>query len=77
VTQELIAGAMARAEKVACRPGDSRCYAFPDRLADARENITPKGRRMVGWIAANGGRDSWDVWRDRHTGEVRLRNRPS
>jgi hypothetical protein len=30
LTQEVIAEAMARAEKVACRPGDQRCYAFPN-----------------------------------------------
>jgi hypothetical protein len=31
VTQELIEEGMARAEKVACRPGDDRCYPFPIR----------------------------------------------
>jgi hypothetical protein len=75
LTEERIAEAMARAEKVACRPGDDRCYPFPDRLVDARASCTPKGRCKVGWIVANSGRDSWDVWLDRHTGEGRLRRR--
>ena len=39
LTEELIAEAMARAEKVACSPGDDRCSAFP---------CTPKGRCRVG-----------------------------
>ena len=65
--------AMTRAEKVACPPGDQRCYALPDKLADARENCTPKGRCKIGWIVANSGRQSWDVWLDIHTGEGRLR----
>ncbi len=59
---------MARAEKVACRPGDDRCYRFPDRLVDAAASCTPKGRCRVGWIVANSGRDSWDVWLDVYTG---------
>jgi hypothetical protein len=43
LTEERITEAMARAEKVACRPGDGRCYAFPDRLSDARETCTLEG----------------------------------
>ena len=73
LTEERIAEAMARAEKVACRPGDGRCYAFSDRLSDARETCTPKGRCKIGWIVSHGGRESWDVWLDLHTGEGRLR----
>jgi hypothetical protein len=30
---------------------------------------------VTGWIVANGGRDSWDVWLDLYTGEGRLRRR--
>ena len=30
LTEERIDEAMARAEKVACSPGDVRCYPFPD-----------------------------------------------
>ena len=75
LTEAMIAAAMARAEKVACRPGDDRCYPLPNRLVDARASCTPKGRCRVGWIVANSGRDSWDVWLDRHTGEGRLRRR--
>jgi hypothetical protein len=29
----------------------------------------------VGWIIAEGGRSSFDVWLDLHTGEGRLRRR--
>ena len=75
LTQEIISEAMARAEKAACAPGDSRCYAFPDPLAEARASCTPKGRCLIGWIVSNGGRDSWDVWLDVNTGEGRLRRR--
>ena len=49
----MIAEAMARAEKVACRPGDGRCYAFPDRLSDALATCTPKGCCKVGWIVSH------------------------
>ena len=73
VAQEMIAEGMARAEEVACRPADDRCYAFPDRLQDARANCTPKGRSRIELIVANSGLDFWDVWLDRHTGEGRLR----
>jgi len=73
LTQEMIEEGMARAEKVACRPGDDRCYAFPNRLEDAQASWTPKGRCRIGWIVANYGRDSWDVWLDLHTGKERLR----
>ena len=75
LTQDMIEDGMARAEKVACPPGDDRCYAFPDPLVAARQSCTPKGRCQIGWIVANGGRDSWDVWLDIHTGEGRLRRR--
>jgi hypothetical protein len=66
---------MARAERVACRPADTRCYPFPNPLDVARASCTPKGRCRIGWIVANSGRDSWDVWLDLHTGEGRLRRR--
>jgi hypothetical protein len=77
LSEEAIAEALARAEKVACRPGDQQCYPFPHRLVDARPSCTLKGRCKVGGtrrvIVANSGRDSWDVWLDIHTGEGRLR----
>jgi hypothetical protein len=75
LTDEQIAEAMARAEKVACRPGDDRCYPLPYGVEDARASCTPKGCCNIGWIVANSGRDSWDVWLDLHTGEGRLRRR--
>ena len=74
-TEERIAEAMARAETVACRPGDGGCYPLPYGVEDARASCTPKGRSRIGWIVANAGRDSWDVWLDLHTGEGRLRRR--
>jgi hypothetical protein len=75
LTEERIAEAMARAEKAACRPGEGRCYALPDSVDVARASCTPKGRCKVGWIIAEGGRSSFDVWLDLHTGEGRLRRR--
>jgi hypothetical protein len=75
LTQEMIAEAIVRSEKVACRPDDDRCYPFPDPVHDARETCTPKGRCPIGTIAAESGRKSWDVWLDVHSGEGRLRRR--
>ena len=75
LTEKRIAEAMARAERVACRPGEGRCDALPDPVEIARATCTPKGRCKIGWIVANSGRDSWDVWLDVHTGEGRLRRR--
>src|SRR5215204_3623962 len=75
LTEERIAEAMARAEKVACRPGDDRCYPLPHSAVEARKTCTPKGRCKIGWIVANSGRDSWDVWLAVHTGEGRLAKR--
>ncbi len=48
---------------------------FPDPLEDARASCTPKRRCRLGWILADSGRDSWDVWLDVQTGEGRLRRR--
>ena len=73
LSDALIAEAMQRAEKAACRPGDPRCYGFPDGAAEAAKTCTPKGRCKIGWIAGNGGRDAWDVWLDLATREGRLR----
>jgi hypothetical protein len=73
LTEDMITAAMARAGKVACRPGGGRCYALPDSVEVARATCTPKGRCKVGWIIAEGGRSSFDVWLDLHTGEGRLR----
>jgi hypothetical protein len=73
LTDELIAEGIARAEKVACRPTDDRCYPLPYGLNEARASCTPKGRCKIGWIVAKSGRESWDVWLDVHTGEGRLR----
>jgi hypothetical protein len=71
LTEELIAPAMAKADARVC-VGNDRCYAFPDRLEDARETCTPKGRCTVGWIVSRGGRESWDVWLEVSTGLVKL-----
>jgi hypothetical protein len=73
LTEERIAEAMPRAEKVACRPSEDRCYALPDLVEAARASCTPKGQCKIGWIISNGGRESFDVWLDLETGEGRLR----
>jgi hypothetical protein len=74
LTEELIAEGMARAERVACQ-GNARCFARPDPLAEVRTTGTPQGRGVIGGtrrvIVADGGRTSWDVWRDLPTGEGR------
>jgi hypothetical protein len=71
LTDELIAAAMAKAEARVC-VGSDRCYPFPDRLEDACLSCTPQGRCKVGWIVSRGGRESWDVWLEVHTGLVKL-----
>ena len=48
LTDEMIAVATAKADARVCL-GSDRCIAFPDRLEDARETCTPKGRCKVGW----------------------------
>ena len=75
LTQEMIDEGMARAETVACSPGDTCYYPFRWSLEQARESCTPKGRCNIGWVSANSGRKSWDVWLDVNTGEGRLRRR--
>ena len=75
LTQEMIDEGMARAEKVACTPGDQRCLPLPYDVESARATCTPKGRCKIGWIVADAGRKAWDVWLDVHTGEGRLRRR--
>ena len=75
LTQAMIAEGMARAEKVACDPFRARCFAFPDPIDEARNSCTPKGRCKIGWIVAEGGRTSYDIWLDVHTGKGRLRRR--
>ena len=77
LTEEAIEEGMARAEQVACSPGNDRYYVFPDPVAEARASCTPKGRcRVRGTrrvIVANSGRDSWDVWLPVRSSEGRLR----
>jgi hypothetical protein len=67
----MIAAAMAKADARVC-VGSDRCYAFPDRLEDARASCTPKGRCKVGWIVSHGGRESFGVWLEVSTGLVKL-----
>jgi hypothetical protein len=71
LTEELLAAAMAKASARVC-VGSDRCYAFPDRLEDARASCTPKGRCKIGWIVSKGGRESWDVGLEVSTGLVKL-----
>jgi hypothetical protein len=54
LTEGLIAAAMAKADARVC-VGSDRCYAFPDRLEDARQTCTLKGRCKVGWIVVRKG----------------------
>ena len=75
LTEDMITEGMARAEQVACDPFMARCFAFPDPIDEARNSCTPKGRYRIGWIVAEGGRTSYDIWLDVHTGEGRLRHR--
>jgi hypothetical protein len=60
LTEEMIAADMAKADARICI-ANARCYPFPDRLEDARETCTPKGRCKVGWVVRASGRESWDV----------------
>jgi hypothetical protein len=71
LTEEMITAAMAKADARVC-VGPARCYAFPDRLEDARETGTPKGRCPVGWIIRAGGRESWNVWLEVAMGLIKL-----
>ena len=71
LTEAMIARPMAKAVARVC-VGNARCYAFPDRLEDARETCTPKGRCKVGWVVSKGGRESFDVWLEVSTGLVKL-----
>jgi hypothetical protein len=71
LTEDLIIAAMAKADARVC-VGSDRCFAFPDRLEDARASCTPKCRCKVGWIVSRGGRESWDVWLEVSTGLVKL-----
>jgi hypothetical protein len=71
LTEAMIAAAMAKADARVC-VGSDRCYAILDRLQDARQTCTPKGRCKVGWIISRGGRESWDVWLEVRTGLVKL-----
>ena len=69
--EEMIVAAMAKADARVC-VGSDRCYAFSDRLEDARASCTPQGRCKVGWIVSKGGRESWDVWLEVGSGLVKL-----
>jgi hypothetical protein len=71
LTDEAFAAAMAKADARVC-VGSDRCYAFPDRMQDARASCTPKGQCKVGWIVSKGGRESWDVGLEVSTGLVKL-----
>jgi hypothetical protein len=71
LTEELITAAMAKADARVCT-GNQRCYPFPDRLEDARETCTRKGRCKVEWIIRASGRESWDEWLEVSTGLVKL-----
>jgi len=71
LTQEMIAEAMARAEKAACRPGNDCCFPLPYGVESAVSTCSPQGSCTIGGtrrvIVASSGRESWDVWLDLHT----------
>jgi hypothetical protein len=71
LTGEKIVAAMTKADARVC-VGSDRYFSFPDRLEDARQTCTPKGRCKVGGIVSQGGRESWDVWLEVRTGLVKL-----
>jgi hypothetical protein len=64
-TQAWIEDAMARAQKVACRPGDDGCHPFPDLVEDIRASGPSTGRCRIAWIlttreaAGSTGRMTW------------------
>jgi hypothetical protein len=58
---------------VACGQAARRCYGFPYDAQSARASRTPAGWCLIGWVAADSGRKTWDVWLDVHTGEGSLR----
>ena len=60
LTEEMITTAMAKADARVC-VGRDCCSALSDRLDDALQTCTPKGRCKVGWIVSRGGRESFDV----------------
>jgi len=55
LTQAKVTETMARAERVACTPGDHHCVPLPDDVDGARQTCTSKGRCMIGWIVADAG----------------------
>jgi hypothetical protein len=71
LTAEMIAEAMARAEKVACSPGNRRCFALPGPVVEARKICTPKGRCLIGGTLSHddpeGGRTRWDARPERES----------
>jgi hypothetical protein len=73
LTGERIAEAMARVEKVACRPGDERRLALPYDVASGLDTCTLKGRWRVGHPKGHRGERRRNVWRDLHRGEGRVR----
>ena len=73
LTDDTIREAMQRAERAVCPPGDQRCYGFPYDVKSALGSQTPDGWCLIGWVAADSGRKSWDAWDNIRTGEGRLR----
>ena len=70
LTEAMIAAAVAKADARVC-VGSDRCSAFPDRLEDARQTCTPKGRCKVCWFVSKDGRESCEVWLEVRTGLVK------
>jgi hypothetical protein len=72
LTEAMITAAMAKTDAQLCLPGDNRCFAFASNVDAARATCTPKGRCKVGWVVRKSGRESWDVWLEVSTGQVKL-----
>jgi hypothetical protein len=65
--------AMRRAEDAVCSPGDERCQVFPWGVEEAQRSRSPSGWCLIGWVAADSGRKTWDAWDNLKTGGGRRR----
>jgi len=70
LTEAMVAAAVAKADVRVC-VGNAHCSAFPDRLQDARQTCTPKGRCKICWFVSKDGGESCEVWLEVRTGLVK------
>jgi hypothetical protein len=52
---------------------EERCSAFSSGADIARQRGMTTGCGTIGWVQRDTGRQAWDAWLDRRTGEGRLR----